>query len=797
MAQAILMIVLASLRSFTAGATSPVHPFAGCAVAMSAACDAERKQGVTLCAMCAGAHQLALQKHNCTQLDITAFCSNQTCGTLLDSTCGPVRTDCAACSVCVSNHIGPGTVCQGSATTPFCAGACAQGLACDSALERLCESERRQGTVPCAMCAGQHKADLANCSNAQITSFCTNSSCIARLAQHCLAPSGGSGDSSCVSCANCTERVGSASGCSLAQQLNFCESVVPSAPPQPPSCDTVLGQACDEERKQGLIQCAECVGADKNRAAAHAANCSQEDIQTFCSNASCYTSLTEWCPRTVGDSGCGKCAACALDVTSRAGSTQFCTAAGIESFCTPLDPCDFPTPVSCGAHGSCKGGNCTCNAGWRGADCSQGTGCDNAPCKNGATCEATGASHHCYCAHGWKGLDCLEGTGCDTAPCKDGATCIASGSNHTCVCATGYKGFDCTESTGCDTNPCKNGATCIADGSNYSCACATGWEGADCTESTGCDTNPCKNGATCIADGSFYRCACATGWEGADCSIRLTVYVVSGCTVRGFNGIYTQSPVECNGRATYYNGMYQLYLANDSHWMITNKNVAGRNANNDGGYNCGDLGFMFCSDKMITPDQCQTRWREFVDPHTGSLYRDETPPHNSTGRWVTNPNIKVEASVACTGSPCGPHATDCATTKSGYYCTCEAGWIGPHCTQAMARSFVISGANHAEFSGIFDATSYICSRKPVYKQHQGEYALYIPSNTQWWMVGTVTESKDCKAQGYLDSHSGFCMESPDGAFCQGLWEEEDGKGGWVKNPNIKVEAKPTSNPRVL
>jgi hypothetical protein len=336
-----LVPVLAALRGLSLGVvvpapmffpTNPVHPPPGCAAAMSAVCDAERKQGVTPCAMCAGAHVSALQKYNCTQPDFIAFCSNQTCGTILGSNCGAVRADCAACSECASNYSGgPGTGCHGSATV-FCAGACAQGLACDSALERLCESGRTQGTFQCLECVGQHKADLANCSNSQASSFCTNSSCVAKLAEQCPPPS----SASCLSCANCTQRVGPASGCALAQQVSFCETVVPPSPPQPPNCDTVLGQACDVERKQGFVQCAECIGADKNRAAAQVANCSEGDMQAFCSNATCYTSLIERCPRTVGGRGCGKCAACAFVVASQASSTQPCTAAGIESFCAPL-----------------------------------------------------------------------------------------------------------------------------------------------------------------------------------------------------------------------------------------------------------------------------------------------------------------------------------------------------------------------------------------------------------------------------------------------------------------------------
>eukprot|EP01048_Picozoa_sp_COSAG05_P008605 COSAG05_NODE_663_length_8031_cov_8.938225_1_plen_593_part_00 len=214
---------------------------------------------------------------------------------------------------------------------------------CDNALERLCEPARTHGLIQCVECAGIHKAYLpTNCSDAHISSFCTNSSCAARLAQQCPPP-----DccpvlptpTQCVSCANCTHQAGRASGCSPAQQVGFCEAVIPPSPPQPPSCDTVLAHACDAERKQDPLKCALCVGADKNREAAHAASCSDANIEAFCSNATCYAFLAGRCPRAVGGNGCANCSACAVVVAGQSGSAQQCTAAEIETFCAPFDVC--------------------------------------------------------------------------------------------------------------------------------------------------------------------------------------------------------------------------------------------------------------------------------------------------------------------------------------------------------------------------------------------------------------------------------------------------------------------------
>jgi hypothetical protein len=311
------------------------HPTPGCAAAMAGACDSQRTQGESQCAQCTGAHLQALHKHGCTQPNLVAFCTNRTCGTMLDSSCAAVRDDCVACNKCVSAHTGPGTGCpnrsQGSGAF-FCSDACAQDR-CDDTLERLCESGRAHGAFPCQQCVGQHKPNLANCSTAQINSFCSNSSCAARLAQRCA-----SSGASCASCANCTHTAGSTSGCSLAQQVGFCQAIVPPSAPQPPSCDMVLAQRCDAERKSGTFQCAQCTGADKNRAAAKAANCSLPDLEAFCSNTTCYALLAGGsCDQSQGSA---KCAACAVLVLGKSSSAQMCKATDIDSFCAPRTPTD-------------------------------------------------------------------------------------------------------------------------------------------------------------------------------------------------------------------------------------------------------------------------------------------------------------------------------------------------------------------------------------------------------------------------------------------------------------------------
>jgi hypothetical protein len=316
------------------------------------------------------------------------------------------------------------------------------GGSCDDAMERLCEPGRTQGMVPCVMCAGQHKAELPNCSNAQITSFCTNSSCAAGLAQRCRSPSGG-GTLSCVGCANCTRHAGPASGCSLAQQLSFCETVVSPSPPEPPSCDTVLAQGCDAERKRGLVPCAECVGAMRH--AATAANCSEGEITTFCSNATCYSALAGRCPRSVGSAGgCQKCAACAVAVAGQSGAAQQrCTAAGMGSFCAPLDACEYPKPVSCGAHGRCEGGNCSCSDGYSGAHCEVAPD----PCRYPVpvSCGTHGSCKggKCSCTDGYSGAHCEVAPDPCTYPAP--VSCGAHGrcKGGKCICMSGYIGEHC------------------------------------------------------------------------------------------------------------------------------------------------------------------------------------------------------------------------------------------------------------------------------------------------------------------------------------------------------------------
>jgi hypothetical protein len=106
----------------------------------------------------------------------------------------------------------------------------------------------------------------------------------------------------------------------------------------------------------------------------------------------------------------------------------------------PPDPCRYPAPVSCGAHGSCQGGNCSCVAGWGGARCEVAA----APlsCPAGAT--AAPGARYCSDLVGWckgpagrsdnvnaKGKlgvasrDACR-AGCDAAPACVGYTYLAS-----------------------------------------------------------------------------------------------------------------------------------------------------------------------------------------------------------------------------------------------------------------------------------------------------------------------------------------------------------------------------------
>jgi hypothetical protein len=309
-------------------------PTPNCSAALRHLCGAARQQGAAPCDQCTGAQKSSLSNYTCEAADLTAFCANNTCPTRLSNACAGQKGSCTGCLTCVHGSLNTsvGQGCNASDLDAFCQAACILDDTCQLKLEKHCEPDRQKGFAECEQCVGANKAAFAGCPEASFDTFCHGTSCVAKLASQCP------NSTTCFGCATCTKAQMPSSGCSLAEEVGFCETVVPTPPLAPPSCETVLFQTCEPQRKRGEVECIECVGADANHAKAAAANCSDSDVYTFCTNASCFTALQPSCPRTLEGTSCAPCLMCALEYASK---TPMCTQATIESFCAPLGDAAF------------------------------------------------------------------------------------------------------------------------------------------------------------------------------------------------------------------------------------------------------------------------------------------------------------------------------------------------------------------------------------------------------------------------------------------------------------------------
>jgi len=137
--------------------------------------------------------------------------------------------------------------------------------------------------------------------------------------------------------------------------------------------------------------------------------------------------------------------------------------------------CDPCRTVDC-VNGTCKDGECECNAGWTGDDCSidmcAGVNCIHGTCVNGI----------CQCSGPWTGTYCDQ---C-TLTCSGHGDCTSSG---TCDCDNGWEGDSCqtpVNTTLC-TNTCSDASDGWCDdggpGSDYA-ICNCGTDCADCGSRT-------------------------------------------------------------------------------------------------------------------------------------------------------------------------------------------------------------------------------------------------------------------------------------------------------------------------
>jgi hypothetical protein len=153
------------------------------------------------------------------------------------------------------------------------------------------------------------------------------------------------------------------------------------------------------------------------------------------------------------------------------------------------DPCLY---TSCGVHGQCSSGLCTCEAGWSGEQCDISP-CDKAGCNWAhATCDnenynaASSNTSLCECKDDWTGARCHSPPICATEPvCQNGADHIQSSFDEngnalecgSCQCVNNFIGEQC-ETCGLQ---CNNGGVPSSDCSTCECAANSGYYGPSCS----------------------------------------------------------------------------------------------------------------------------------------------------------------------------------------------------------------------------------------------------------------------------------------------------------------------------
>lgn len=222
------------------------------------------------------------------------------------------KLDCSRCSVCARNQ----SACSAERQDEFCSAGCERNLKCNLALLETCDEARAQDEFSCIRCTGSHQVqlDAANCSNAIMTDFCHNKSCIAKLASSCGGPTTVNQNQSCFDCVQCANAHRGTTGCEQLDEAKFCEATWAPLKYRP-VCEGTLAALCNSSRHSGgdVFDCIRCSGV--HQAALDNANCSQRQITDFCSGSStCYSTLVRACGHVAGT--CGQCAECVANIST-------------------------------------------------------------------------------------------------------------------------------------------------------------------------------------------------------------------------------------------------------------------------------------------------------------------------------------------------------------------------------------------------------------------------------------------------------------------------------------------------
>eukprot|EP01047_Picozoa_sp_COSAG01_P067246 COSAG01_NODE_9456_length_2442_cov_3.740930_2_plen_649_part_00 len=275
------------------------------------------------------------------------------------------------------------------------------------------------------------------------------------------------------------------------------------------------------------------------------------------------------------------------------------------------------------------------------------------------------------------------------------------------------------------------------------CRCDSGFIGAGCELVDPCTSSPCGGHGNCSATlngGGAFRCTCEPGRSGVSCenAYSLTSFIVSGTSNPSLRGTYAQTAHVCSGKPVYQlggDGGPVLYFA--SNWRVGPSGVIS---------NCNLATFYLdtyhanpgCND---SPDGrgCAKQWLE-------RNVADCVKPQSNG--WCSAPNVTVTTTDArgCEEPVCGEHGAAChVLAEAGHWCTCDAGWRGDDCLEAIP-SMIVTGTVNASYSGVYEPTTMLCGRaKFVVYQKGGPGGMVLWSasysggsvDSRWVVTGSL------------------------------------------------------------
>ncbi|XP_056393841.1 protein crumbs homolog 1-like isoform X2 [Hyla sarda] len=397
---------------------------------------------------------------------------------------------------------------------------------------------------------------------------------------------------------------------------------------------------------------------------------------------------------------------------------------------------------------------CNCQPDYTGQHCEIVIGsCASNPCQNDAICVDKENKYFCYCVPGFQGHHCeIDINECASKPCQNNGSCHNLKDSYKCQCATGYTGVNCeTEIDECQSNPCQNGATCRDHIGFFTCKCPAGYEGELCqSDIDECQSHPCQNEGVCIDAINRFHCNCSdTGFVGEMCEIDILECSSNPCMndatcqerIKGYNclcwagysGDHCELDVdECADRPCLHDGLC-LERSNQSLYGthpefspdFTYDGAAGYLCRCQPGFtgeNCSvnidECAYAICHNDGTCVDLINAFTCLCAPGYTGVLctvniddcesnpcengatcedgvadYTCKCPAPTLDGvTWGgKNCSIKLEGCLnhSCQNDAvCIPYYVEEIHT---YYCKCQPGFHGPHCSISTTFSFSSSG----------------------------------------------------------------------------------------------------------